>query len=98
MRASAALMELAPAAAPPFELAVRVRSASGKAIAVEATATTRGKPPEDGDPSPDGVRFSIPAGVRYEVCLRAEDHVSIYRAGIAQAGGTACEDVVLPLQ
>lgn len=96
LRDPATLVEAAPPTEARFELAFHVRSAANEPIEVEASALTRYAALEDEDPSADGVRFRLPPGVRYEVRLGAENHVSIFRAGTAPADGARFEEIVLP--
>ena len=96
LRDPAALVERAAQPAPPFELALRATDSRGEALAVKASARTRGEPPADEDPSPDRVLLRFPAGARYEVALSAEGHHALYRAGLATAGGRTSEVVVFP--
>ena len=87
--ADLAVLRARPPAGTPVDVAFRVRDAAGEPLAAEAEwrAPYQGDgPPEDRDPSPDGVLVRIPEGARYALRFAAERHVSVFRTGRARAG------------
>jgi hypothetical protein len=89
-----------PRAAPdePVRLSFRLRTPEGEPLAAEGQwlRSYVDRPPEDEDPSPDGVTFSVPRGARYLFRFSAEGHLSLARIGRAGEAERGPELVVLP--
>jgi hypothetical protein len=82
----------------PVRLSFRLCSPEGEPLAAEGQwlRSYVDRPPEDEDPSPDGVAFSVPRGARYLFRFSAEGHVSLARIGRAGEPEREPELVVLP--